>query len=633
MQCRVQDVRWMVGLGLFALVSCGDASAPKSSPPAGNAAADSQEKAAKTAAAKAFVKQADAELRQLWIAQQSAMWVYETNITDENEAKVVAADETLMAWMTDNIPKAHEHLAAEGLTDEERRQLELLRRATVLPAPPDAEKRARLATVAAKMTGMYGAGKYCADPAKPETCRDLEVLSKALADGARTKDWDAQLAAWGDWRKATRDIAPLYQEFAALGNEGAKGIGFADLGELWRAGYDMTPAEAEAETERLWQQLRPMYEQLHCYTRAKLTDAYGPEKVPATGLIPAHVTGNMWAQSWEGMYPMLEPHPGAADLDVAKAMEEQDWPAIKVVQTGEAFFKSMGLDPMPATFWERSMFTKPEGRDVVCHASAWDVEFNDDQRIKMCIEGTFDDLVTIHHELGHNYYNHYYTHQPVLFQAGAHDGFHEAIGDALVLSITPAYLNRLGLIETVSDTEEAVLNKQMHDALSKIAFLPFGRMIDQWRWDVFAGKVPQNEWNKHWWALRALYQGVGAPTDRPADAFDPGAKYHIPGNTPYLRYFLAAVLQFQFHAALCEAAGHQGPLHTCSVYGSKEAGAKLSAMLAMGASKPWPDALEAITGSRQMDAGPMLAYFAPLHTWLKAENQGRTCGWTPAETP
>ena len=580
-----------------------------------------------TTAAKAFVKQVDTELRQLWIDQQGAYWIYETDITDEHEAGVVAAEEKLMAWMTDNIPKAHSHLSAEGLSEAERRQLELLRRGTTMPAPADATKRARLAEVSAKMTGMYGAGKHCSTPDDPSTCRDLEQLSKVLGEQSRTFDWDTQLTAWEDWRTATRDIAPLYGEFVTLGNEGAKTIGFSDIGELWRAGYDMTPAEAEAETERLWQQLRPLYEQLHCHTRAKLSDKYG-DKVDAAGLIPAHVTGNMWAQTWEGLYPLLEPHPGAADLDVAKAMAAQEWDAMKVVKTGETFFTSMGLDPMPQTFWERSMFEKPEGKDVVCHASAWDVELNDDQRIKMCIEGTFDDLVTIHHELGHNYYNHYYTSLPVLFQAGAHDGFHEAIGDALVLSITPAYLQQLGLIETVTDTPEAVLNKQMHDALGKIAFLPFGRMIDQWRWDVFSGRVAPADWNSHWWKLRAQYQGVGAPGPRPDGAFDPGAKYHIPGNTPYLRYFLASVLQFQFHKALCEAAGHDGALHTCSVYGSKEAGTKLSAMLAMGASKPWPDALEAITGNRQMDARPMLEYFGPLQTWLEEQNKGRTCGWT-----
>lgn len=612
------------------MVACSDAPAPAPQP-AADAVPQADKADEKTAAARAFVATVDSDLRRLWRDQMEAAWAYETDITDEHEAAMVKKEEAVMAWMTENIPKAHEHLQAAGLTDAERRQLELLRRSTSLPAPTDPARRARLAEVSAKMTGMYGAGKWCADAAKPETCRDLEVLSKVMDQGARDFDWDVQLTAWEDWRNATRDIAPLYTEFVGLGNEGARNIGYADMGELWRDGYDMTPAEAEAETERLWQQLRPLYEQLHCYARGKLSEKYGVEKIPANGLIPAHVTGNMWAQTWEGLYPLLEPHPGAANLDVATAMKAQGWDALKVVRTGEAFFTSMGLDPMPATFWERSMFVKPEGKDVVCHASAWDVEINDDQRIKMCIDGSFDDLVTIHHELGHNYYTHYHTKQPVVFQAGAHDGFHEAIGDALVLSITPAYLHQLGLLDQVSDSDEAVLNKQMHDAVARIAFLPFGRMMDQWRWDVFSGKVPREEWNRHWWKLRAEYQGVGAPMSRPDDALDPVAKYHIPGNTPYLRYFLASVLQFQFHASLCEAAGHTGPLHTCSVYGSKEAGARLSAMLAMGASKPWPDALEAITGTRQMDASAMLTYFAPLHAWLQQQNQGQTCGWPVAQ--
>ena len=382
-----------------------------------------------------------------------------------------------------------------------------------------------------------------------------------------------------------------------------------------------------AETERLWLQVKPLYEQLHCYTRAKLVERYGADRISPTGLIPAHVTGNMWAQSWENIYPLLEPYPGASDLDVTAALQAQNWDAIRIAKAGEGFFTSMGLDPMPATFWERSMFVKPPDKEVVCHASAWDVELADDQRIKMCIEPSLDDFVTIHHELGHNYYNHYHTTLPILFQSGAHDGFHEAIGDAVALSITPGYLKQIGLAETDSSDPQALLDKQMLDALQKIAFLPFGYLMDRWRWDVFSGKVAEEDWNDHWWALRAQYQGIGAPGPRPADAFDPGAKFHIPANTPYLRYFLAATLQFQFHESMCKAAGHTGPLHTCSVYGSQEAGEKLKAVLELGASQPWPDALEAITGTRQMDGRAMVQYFSPLMGWLKEQNAGRQCGW------
>jgi len=418
-----------------------------------------------------------------------------------------------------------------------------------------------------------------------------------------------------------------YARFAELGNEGAKELGFDDLGGLWRSGYDMTPAEVEVEADRLWAQVEPLYKQLHCHVRAKLAETYGEEKVPLDGPIPAHLTGNMWSQSWENLYPMLEPNPGQPSLDVTKALGEKGYDEIKMVKSAEGFFTSLGMDPLPQTFWERSMFTKPEGRDVVCHASAWDVEINDDLRIKMCIKMDMEDLITLHHELGHNYYYHYYTDKAALFQQGAHDGFHEGIGDTLALSITPSYLNKIGLLDTVSESEEAVLNKQMLDALQKISFLPFGRMIDQWRWDVFSGKATPENYNAHWWKLRNKYQGIAPPVERTEADFDPGAKYHIPGNTPYLRYFFAHVLQFQFHKALCEEAGHQGPLHTCSIYGSTKAGDKLKAMLAMGASKPWPDAMEAITGTREMDAGALREYFQPLEGYLKAQNKGRTCGW------
>jgi len=335
----------------------------------------------------------------------------------------------------------------------------------------------------------------------------------------------------------------------------------------------------------------------------------------------------MWSQSWENLYPLLEPNPGQPSLDMTSALVAANYDPIKMVKTGEAFFTSLGLDPLPATFWERSMFSKPEAREVVCHASAWDVTYSDDLRIKMCIKINMEDLVTIHHELGHDYYYHYYYTLPILYQAGANDGFHEGIGDALALSITPAYLHQIGLMDEVTETPELVINKQMQDALAKIAFLPFGRMIDQWRWDVFSGKVTPDQYNQHWWDLRLKFQGVAAPRERPANAFDPGAKYHIPANTPYMRYFLAAILQFQFHKAMCEAAGYKGPLHTCSIYGSKEAGARLQAMLELGASKPWPDALEAMTGTRQMSAEPMLEYFAPLRAYLTEQNAGRSCGW------
>lgn len=575
------------------------------------------------AEAKAYVEGVDAKLRELWTAEAMAAWTHATDITDEHEAAVAKASEASMAYLNEAIKGAQKFQGVEA-DAETSRQLHLLNIATSLPAPADPDKRKELAKVATKLDSMYGTGKWdCEDEAK-DNCKDM---GDAMAIIAESDDYDELLEAWAGWRTISPAMRPKYQRFVELANEGARDIGFADTGELWRSGYDMTPDEFEAEMERLWQQVKPLYTQLHCHVRAELAEKYGEDKVPVDGMIPAHLLGNLWAQEWPNIYDDLEPYPGQPSIDVTEGLQRAEFDELKMVETAENFFVSLGLNELPETFWERSLFTKPADREVQCHASAWDVTSNNDLRIKMCIKVDMEDFVTIHHELGHNYYyNNYYT-RPILFQQGAHDGFHEGIGDTLALSVTPQYLKDMGLLEEVSEDPKAVINKQMADGLEKIAFLPFGLLIDRWRWGVFSGEIEPGNYNAAWWELRNEYQGVAAPVERTEDHFDPGAKYHIPANTPYARYFLARILQFQFHKALCEAAGHEGPLHTCSIYGSKAAGAKLQAMLAMGASKPWPDALEAIAGTRTMDAAAMLEYFEPLQTYLAEQNEGRTCGW------
>ncbi len=572
----------------------------------------------------AFVKRVDAELRALWIEDSKRGWDRQTNITPETEKASAEASERVMAYLGTAIPEAAKFDAVK-VDPDTRRQLELLKHATSLPAPRDAAKRAELAEIATELDGMYGKGKSCiTKKAGKETCRDLDALSGILSS---QRDWDKQLEAWQGWHSISVPMRSKYQRFVELGNEGAREIGYQDVGDLWRSGYDMSPAELEGEVERLWTQVSPLYKQLQCHVRYELAEKYG-EKMPKDGTIPAHVTGNMWAQDWSALYPMLEPYKGQPSIDVTKALKKKKYTPKKMVEGAENFFVSLGLDKLPPSFWERSMFDKPKDREVVCHASAWDVTFSDDLRIKMCIKVDEEDFITIHHELGHDYYFHYYYTLPVLYQQGAHDGFHEGIGDTLALSVTPAYLKRIGLLDVVAENDKAVVNQQMNVALQKIAFLPFGLVVDKWRWEVFSGRIKPEDYNAGWWRLRQKYQGVSSPTPRGEEFFDAGAKYHVPGNTPYLRYFLAHILQFQFHKALCQAAGHTGPLHTCSIYDSKEAGAKLQAMLAMGASKPWPDALEAIAGTRKMDAGPLLEYFSPLMTYLEEQNKGRDCGWT-----
>ncbi len=573
-----------------------------------------------TETAEEFLARLNAEFTELRLEVAKAFWVQSTYITPDTGFLAAKANEKLLAFTSRAIAESTRFIG-QDLDPDTARQLDLLRRGTTMPAPNDPAARAELAKLATEMEAMYGSAKVC--PAEGE-CLDETAIIRLMA---RERDYQRLLDAWRGWHDTAAPTRAMYERFVELANEGAVEIGFADLGELWKSGYDMPPADFEAEAERLWQQVKPLYEQLHCHVRDKLADHYGEDRVPREGLIPAHLLGNIWAQEWGNLYELLEPVPGVAQFDLDGTLESQGWDEIRMTRVAENFFVSLGMPPLPDSFWERSLFRKPQDRDVVCHASAWPMDGGDDVRLKQCIEPTAQHLTTLHHELGHIYYFLLYKDQPPLYQDGAHDGFHEGIGDTLELSMTPAYLREIGLIDEIEQNPDATLNLQMRLALDKIAFLPFGKLIDQWRWDVFAGRTPPEQYNAAWWQLRADYQGIAPAVARDESDFDAGAKYHIPGNTPYTRYFLARILQFQFHRALCEAAGHVGPLHECSIYGSEEAGRRLIAMLEMGASRPWPDALELLTGSREMDASAIIDYFQPLMSWLETQNAGRSCGW------
>jgi peptidyl-dipeptidase A len=418
-----------------------------------------------------------------------------------------------------------------------------------------------------------------------------------------------------------------YARFVELSNKGAKELGFKDTGAMWRSNYDMTPDEFSAELERLWRQVEPLYVSLHAYVRKQLIQKYGKIADRPDGLIPAHLLGNMWSQEWGNIYPIVAPANANQGYDLTQLLKDHKVDELGMVHYGENFFKSLGFAPAPETFWERSLFLKPRDRDVVCHASAWDIDTQEDVRLKMCIQVRDEDFVTIHHELGHNFYQRAYKNQPYLFQDSANDGFHEAVGDTIALSVTPEYLKEVGLLQTVPP-ESADTGYLLKMALDKIAFLPFGLLIDQWRWKVFSGEITPEQYNKAWWELRARYQGIAPPVERTEADFDPGAKYHVAANVPYTRCFLARILQFQFHRALCEAAGIKGPLHRCSIYKNQAAAQRLTKMLTMGKSRPWPDELEAISGQRQMDATAILDYFAPLKKWLDDQTQGEKKGWT-----
>jgi peptidyl-dipeptidase A len=607
---------------------------------------------ATAAEAQAFVDRANTELLKVNTDAGHADWTAETDITDDTEATSARLNEQSTALTL--------HLTAESrrfdhvqLPAQLRRQITLLQ-VTAPAAPKEPDLLAEQTQLAAQLTGMYGKGKFCPDtpvgsePTSGAKCMGIDQISAIMA---KSNDLVELTKLWVGWHAIGAPMKDKYARFVELQNIGAKELGYNDTGELWHANYDMTPAEFSAELERAWKQLEPLYRELHDYVRARLIAKYGKAAERPDGMIPAQLLGNMWAQEWGNIYDIVAPtdpklsqfkpldleaalkqqiaakDPAAApafvagsDLSSDQGHAAQLAAARDMVHYGENFFTSLGFASLPKTFWERSQFIHPRDREVVCHASAWDVDSADDLRVKMCIEVSADYFTTVHHELGHNFYQRAYNKQPFLFRNGANDGFHEAIGDSIALSITPAYLKTLGLA-TTEPPAEADIPLQLRTALDKVAFLPFALALDKWRWEVFSGQVKPADYNKAWWALREQYQGVAPPVERSEADFDPGAKNHIPTNVPYARYFLARIYQFQFFKAMCDASGYKGPLNRCSFYGSKEAGKKLNTMLEAGQSQPWQQTLKEMSGTDQLDAQAMLDYFAPLYVWLKEQNK------------
>jgi peptidyl-dipeptidase A len=592
-------------------------------------AASAQTTAAKptVAGALAFIASAEKELGAMNVDLNRATWVEETYITDDTVALVAEANDRLIARQTALIYEARK-FDGLPLPPDAARKLLLLKLSIGLPAPSDPALRSETTQKAAGLDAAYGRGKYCPD-ADPDHCLGIDELDQKMA---QSRDPKELAALWAGWHAVGKPMRGDYARLAELSNQGARELGFADTGALWRSQYDRTPEEFQAEIERLWTQVEPLYRELHTYVRRKLIEKYGDAAHRPDGLIPGDLLGNMWAQEWGNIYDVVAPPASPLPYDLGAILKARSTGGPQLVRYGEGFYKSLGFDSLPDTFWKRSMLSHPKDRDVVCHASAWDIDNQRDVRIKACFQPTADDFVTVHHELGHNYYQMAYRDQSFFFQNGANDGFHEAIGDAIALNVTPDYLLKLGFIKEVPPPS-ADIPLLLHTALDKIAFLPFGLLIDKWRWQVYSGQVTPAHYNSAWWALREKYQGIAPPVARSEADFDPGAKYHIPSNVPYMRYFLARVYQFQFYRAMCQAAGYKGPLNRCSVYGSKQAGARLNTMLSMGASKPWPEAMKAITGSDKADASAIVEYFQPLLDWLKEQNKGQTEGWTLPTDP
>ncbi|WP_287980063.1 M2 family metallopeptidase [Sphingomonas sp.] len=583
-----------------------------------------QQQAKPTAAeADAWVAGVEKEAAAMSVDASRVSWVNATYITDDTDALAAKSGAEMTEKAVEWAKGAARFNGTPGLSFDTKRKLDLLKNGVGLPAPTTPGAADELATITTRMSSRYGKGKGTLG-GQPINGSDIEAAMGTTRDPAKLQEM------WVSWNDNVG--APQRKDYArmtAISNAGAKELGFADVGAMWRSGYDMTPEQFAQLTDKIWAEVEPLYTSLHTYVRWKLNAKYGDAVQSKTGPIRADLLGNMWAQEWGNIYDLVAP-PGAGDLgyDTGELLKAKGYDPVRMVKQGEAFYSSLGFAPLPETFWQRSQIVKPRDREVICHASAWDIDSVDDIRIKMCTKVNGDDFVTIHHELGHNYYQRAYKAQPFLYKGGANDGFHEAIGDTVALSITPDYLVNIGLLQPgqvpSADKDIGLLLRQ---AMDKVAFLPFGLLVDKWRWGVFSGQIPEGQYQAGWDALRLKYQGVVPPVARDESKFDAGAKYHIPATVPYARYFLARVLQFQFYKAACQQAGWKGPLHRCSFYGNKAVGEKLNAMLAMGQSKPWPDALQAFTGSREMSGKAMIEYFAPLKTWLDKQNKGKPQGW------
>jgi len=571
------------------------------------------------AEAEAFMKKAEARLAELSVKGNQANWVHENFITDDTEALAAKTNDEITAVTTELVEQS-KRFDRLRLPPDLARKFLLLKLSLTAPGPKDPALRKEMSEIAASLESEYGKGKYCDASGK---CLDITAIEKLMGEN-RNPEQLKEL--WTGWHAVGAPMRKRYARFVELSNQGARDMGFKDTGVLWRAGYDMPPDQFSADVDRLWEQVRPLYLSLYTFVRARLSQKYGPQVVTPDGPMRADLLGNPWAQTWGNVFPLLGLPENSGGYDLTELLQAKNLDAQGMVKYGENFYKSLGFDPLPKTFWERSLFVKPADRDVVCHASAWDIDNKDDVRIKMCIQIRAEDFVTIHHELGHNFYQRAYKNQPFLFENGANDGFHEAIGDTIALAITPEYLEKVGLLNKVPPPE-ADIPILLQQALDRVAFLPFGLLIDQWRWKVFSGEIKPADYNKSWWDLRLKYQGVVPPVARSESDFDPGAKYHVAGNVPYTRYFLAYIYEFQFYRAMCRESGFKGPLNRCTFFGSKEAGAKLAKMLEMGQRKPWPDAMEALTGQREADAGAILEYFAPLKKWLDEQNKGMKVGW------
>ncbi|XP_062268927.1 angiotensin-converting enzyme 2 [Platichthys flesus] len=589
-----------------------------------------------------FLRRFDEEATQRMYNYSLASWAYNTDISQANSDKLSVQGQI---WGSFYNQMSEESLKfpIDQIKDPEIK-LQLISLQDKGAGALSTDKAAHLSKIMSDMNTIYSTAKVCLKD-EPLNCQTLEPGLEDVMFNSR--DYAKRLHVWEGWRKETgKKMRPLYENYVDLKNEASKLNGFEDYGSYWRYNYETIEEDPQYKYTRdqlmgdvrsIYKEILPLYKELHAYVRSKLIEVY-PGHIDAQGQLPAHLLGDMWGRFWTNLYPLTVPYPDKPDIDVSQTMVEQGWSEMRLFKEAEKFFMSVGLYEMFPNFWNDSMLVKPDdGRQVVCHPTAWDMGNREDFRIKMCSKVNMEDFLTVHHEMGHNQYQMAYRNLSYLLRDGANEGFHEAVGEIMSLSAaTPKHLQSLGLLPAnFTYDKETEINFLLKQALTIVATLPFTYMLEEWRWQVFAGNIPKDQWMQRWWEMKRDMVGVMEPVPRDETYCDPPALFHVSGDYSFIRYFTRTIYQFQFQKALCDAAGHTGPLSSCDITNSTVAGTKLRDMLELGRSQSWTRALHTISGDVKMDARPLLDYFATLHEWLKADNKknNRMVGWQSAIDP
>ncbi|XP_053696511.1 angiotensin-converting enzyme [Sabethes cyaneus] len=551
-----------------------------------------------------------------------AQWNFETNVNEATQVEAIAAQQRYNDFQR-LIWDQMRHIDQTKIFDDKLyRQVRLMSIIGPSALPPD--QLDRYNRIVNDMLTIFNGAQICAYERPFECGLRLQPHLKDIM--AKSRDWNELQYTWLEWRrKSGRHMRELFEQLVDLTNEAARVNNFTDGAAYWQFPYESR--DFREEMEQVWKEILPLYEMIHAYVRRKLREFYGPDKISRDVPLPDHILGDMYGQSWNNILDVLIPYPGRSYLEVTPEMHKQGYNPLVMFQIADEFFVSMNMTAMPPDFWLTSVLTQPPDRPVLCTPSSWDFCNGKDYRIKMCTTVSHKDFITVHHELAHVQYFLNYRNNPKVFRDGANPGFHEAIGDAVTLSVAaPKHLQNLGLVQKNVDDTAHDINFLFSLALEKVVFLPFALAMDAWRYDIFEKRIRKEQYNCHWWLLREQYGGVKPPVLRSELDFDPGAKYHVAANIPYIKYFFSNVLQFQIHRAMCSASRQYDPLdpnkplHKCDIYRQPAAGNILKQLMERGASEPWQQVLQEVIGEGRLDGTALREYFRPLEEWLRNEN-------------